>query len=386
MIDHPRSACGAPPQGGDTRGPAQPDPRCSLGVTRCGPPSPRRARPLRAAAIALACALLPPAFAAPAVPAVLSEPALQTPRALGAAMLAVGRAGARLVAAGERGIVLLSDDGGTSWRQAQVPVQTTLTALRFVDARTGWAAGHLGVILKTEDAGATWRTQLDGVRAAALMAQALRAGGDEKGERAAKRHEEEGPDKPFFDLDFIDAQRGVAVGAYSMAFATQDGGRTWTPLGPRLPNPKNLHLYAARYAGGSLFIAGEQGLLLKSTDGSSFEALPSPYKGSFFGLLPARSGTLLAYGLRGNAFRSGDGGASWDKVDTRTAVSINAGIELPDHSLALLAQTGEVLHSRDDGRSFTRLAHDPAPAAGLAATEKGQIVLAGLRGMRRPTP
>src|SRR5213593_195456 len=30
-MPHPRSAFGAPPQGGDTGGPAEPDPRCPLG-------------------------------------------------------------------------------------------------------------------------------------------------------------------------------------------------------------------------------------------------------------------------------------------------------------------------------------------------------------------
>lgn len=336
---------------------------------------------MKATALLLAAALLPPAFAAP--PAVLTEPALQSPRALGAAMLAIARAGSRLVAAGERGTVLLSDDGGASWRQASVPVQTTLTALRFVDDRTGWAVGHLGVILKTEDAGQTWRKQLDGMQAATLLAQALRASGDEKLQRAAQRYEEEGPDKPFFDVDFSDARHGVVVGAYNLAFTTSDGGASWAPL--PLPNPKSLHLYAVRYAAGSLFIAGEQGLLIRSTE-AGHEALPSPYKGSFFGLLPTRGGALLAFGLRGHAFRSTDGGASWQKLDTGVPVSLNAGLELPDGTLTLLAQTGDLLTSRDDGRSFTRRAGDGVPAAGLATTPQGQFVLAGLRGMRRPTP
>lgn len=343
---------------------------------------------MKAAALLLAlaaAALLPSAAGAAAGPAVLNEAALQSPRALGAAMLAVTRAGKRLVAAGERGIVLLSDDDGAHWRQAQVPVQVSLTALRFVDAHTGWAAGHLGVILKTEDGGVTWRKQLDGVQAAALMAQALRASNDEKLQRAAQRYDNEGPDKPFFDIDFQDARNGVAVGAYNLAFATADGGATWTPIAQRLPNPKNLHLYAVRHVNGALFIAGEQGLLLKSADGTGFEPLPSPYKGSFFGLLPTRSGALLAYGLRGNAFRSADGGASWDKVETGTAVSLNAGLEL-GATLALLAQTGEVLQSSDDGRSFARRAGTGVPAAGLAASYRGELVLASLRGMRRPTP
>ena len=61
-----------------------------------------------------------PTTALPAEPAprVLAEAALQTPKAQGAAMLAVTRAGSRLVAVGERGTVLLSDDDGARWRQA----------------------------------------------------------------------------------------------------------------------------------------------------------------------------------------------------------------------------------------------------------------------------
>jgi len=323
------------------------------------------------------------ATAAPAAPpAALSEPALPSAKALGAAMLAVGRAGQRLVAVGERGTVLLSDDTGSTWRQARVPVQVTLTAVRFVDGRTGWAVGHLGVILKSGDGGETWVKQLDGV----LAAKAVAATGDER----ARRFADEGPDKPFFDLDFIDAQHGFAVGAYNLAFATADGGQTWTPMLDRLPNPKSLHLYGVRAAGGHVYIAGEQGLLLASSDGGArFAALPSAYKGSFFGLLAARSGTLVAYGLRGNAWRSTDQGASWAKLDTGLQTSISAAVELDGGALALLGQTGELLLSADDGRSFTKTAPagGPLPAAGLAAADGRTLVIASLRGMRRqPAP
>jgi len=321
-------------------------------------------------------------------PAVLSEPALQSPKALGAATLAVTRAGRRLVAVGERGTVLLSDDAGASWRQAKVPVQTTLTAVRFVNERSGWAAGHLGVILKSSDGGESWTKQLDGLRAAELIADVARSSNDERAQRDAKRFVEEGPDKPFFDLDFTDAQHGIAVGAYNLAFTTADGGAHWTPL--QLPNPKSLHLYGVRFSGGSVYVAGEQGLLFKSGDnGANFTALTSPYKGSFFGLLAARSGTLLAYGLRGNAFRSADQGASWEKLDTGVPVSISAALELDGGALALLSQTGELLLSRDDGRSVTKAppAAGPMPATGLAAADGNQLVLASLRGMRRqPAP
>lgn len=322
---------------------------------------------------------------APVVPRVLTQAALQSPKAQLAATLAVTRAGRRLVAVGERGTVLWSDDAGKSWQQAKVPVQVTLTAVRFVDERTGWAVGHLGVILKSEDAGQTWVLQLDGVQAAQAVAAAARSSSDERVQRNAQRFAEEGPDKPFFDVDFTDAQHGFAVGAYNLAFATRDGGKTWLPALDRLPNPKSFHLYGVRYVGGSILIVGEQGLLLKSADaGATFAPLDAPYKGSFFGLLAARSGTLIAYGLRGHALRSADQGAHWDEVQTGVPVSLSAAVEIDGGTLALLSQTGDLLVSRDDGRSVTKIAPagGPLPAAGAAAAD-GQLVLASLRGLRR---
>ncbi len=324
---------------------------------------------------------------AQAVPRVLTQAALQSPKALQAAMLAVTRAGRRLVAVGERGTVLWSDNAGQNWQQAQVPVQVALTAVHFANARTGWAVGHLGVIVKTEDGGQTWTLQLDGVQAAQAVALAARANTDERAQRDARRFADEGPDKAFFDVNFSDAQHGFAVGANNLAFATHDGGKTWTPALNRLPNPKSLHLYGVRFVGGNVFIVGEQGLLLKSTDsGATFAALPPPYKGSLFGLLAARTGTLIAYGLRGHALRSADQGAHWDAVPTGVPVSISAALEFDDGALGLLSQTGDLLLSRDDGRSVTPIAaaHGPVPAAGAAVAD-GQLVLASLRGLRRQT-
>ena len=324
------------------------------------------------------------AVAQAAAPAALTEPALVTPKALGAATLAVARAGDRLVAVGERGTVMWSDDGGAHWQQAKVPVQAALTAVRFADERTGWAVGHLGVVLKTEDGGRSWARQLDGVQAAAALQAAV--GSDERAQRQAQRMVEEGPDKPFFDLEVIDAKHAVVVGAYGLAFATADGGARWAPLPTASANPKSLHLYGVRAVNGQWFIAGEQGLLMKSSDnGASFGALPSPYKGSFFGLLAARSGTLIAYGLRGTAFRSADGGASWDKLDLGTPITLQAGLERAPGELVLLGQTGELFASHDDGRSFASLKTPagPLPAAGLAPAPDGAWVIASLRGTRR---
>ncbi|KQX02127.1 glycosyl hydrolase [Massilia sp. Root418] len=331
---------------------------------------------------------------ASAGPAALRQPALVTPKALHAAMLAVASAGQRLVAAGERGTILYSDDAGATWRQANVPVSVSLTALQFIDAKQGWAVGHQGVVLHSADGGATWSKQLDGIRAAQLALQAAEAAPGPQQERAladARRLVDDGPDKPFLDVWFDSPRNGYVLGAYNLLFKTADGGASWQPWQDRAANPKGLHLYAMRGAGGALYLAGEQGLLLRSTDqGESFTALAPPYKGSYFGLLAARGGALLAFGLRGNAWRSADRGDSWSKVDTGVQAALAGGTELPDGTLVLVSQAGDVLLSRDQGRSFAIQAGPAMPAAlplaAVAQARDGALVLAGLRGLRRVPP
>jgi len=327
--------------------------------------------------------------------AVLAQPALASARATQQAMLAVTRAGARLVAVGEQGIVLLSDDNGASWRQARVPVSVSLTAVRFVDARHGWAVGHLGTVLHSADGGETWVKQLDGVAAAQRVlkeaeARARDAGEEtreaaERGLRNARRLVEEGPDKPFLDVHFTDTRTGFVLGAYNQIFRTDDGGLNWRPWHDRMPNPDGFHLYGMSAAQGVLLVVGEQGTLLRSRDGGEhFEALESPYAGSFFGVISEPGGAFIAFGLRGNAFRSDDRGDTWQRVDTGQSESLSAGTVLADGSPALVSQAGELLVSRDAGRSFGRVPDLPAlPLAGLAQAADGAVVGASLVGAHR---
>jgi len=314
-------------------------------------------------------------------PAVLGRPAQPTPLATRSALLAATRAGRRLVLAGERGLVVCSDDGGQQWRQAEVPAQVSLTALAFANEREGWACGHFGSLMQTGDGGQRWQLVLDGRRLAELE---LAAAGDDDGLRdAAQRRIAEGPDKPLLDLAIAPDGSVFAVGAYGLALVRQGG--SWQSLHTRLPNRRRLHLYAVRCDGPRVFMAGEQGLLMRSLDGGvHFEALGSPYKGSFFGLLASREGTLLAYGLRGNIWRSADHGESWSAVENPVPVSLSAGLQRQDGSLLLLAQNGDLLLSRDDGRSFQRQpALPPLPSASLVEADADHVVLAGLRGLQR---
>lgn len=335
-----------------------------------------------------------PAGAAPAAAsfALLDRPSVPSGKATASAMLSIARAGNRLVAVGERGIVLLSDDGGARWRQAQVPVSVTLTAVQFVNEQRGWAVGHLGVVLHSDDGGEHWRRQLDGMRAAALALQSAQqvpaSDAAIRRQAAAQALIDDGPDKPFLDLYFENERTGYVVGAYNLAFRTDDGGRSWRPWMDRIANPKSLHLYGIKPAGDKLYIVGEQGLLLRSADqGQTFARLESPSKGSYFGLLVTSAGELLLYGLRGRAFLSSDGAANWTEVPTGSRVSLSAGVLLADGAVLLASQAGEVLHSRDGGRVFNLVpGHDQLPVTGVVQAHSGRLVATSLRGLREITP
>jgi photosystem II stability/assembly factor-like uncharacterized protein len=335
----------------------------------------------------LAMLMIATASAVPAgVPEVLTQPSIASHKALGAAMLAVTNAGPRLVAVGERGIVLLSDDSGNTWRQVITPVQVSLVAVQFVNAKTGWAVGHLGVVLRTIDGGETWSKQLDGIQAADIVAKAAITPEEQA---AAQRLVNDGPDKPFLNLFFEDELNGYIIGAYNLIFKTTDGGKSWQSWQQHVTNPKGLHLYGLRPAGGSLFLVGEQGMVFRSTDrGANFDQIASPYKGSFFGLVAGKSGQIVIYGLRGNAFWSGDQGHSWEKIDTKLGVTISDGIELADGSLVLVSQAGDLLISHDNGRVFEMQSdHESLPIAAIAQASDGSLIVAGLRGIKRiPVP
>lgn len=302
---------------------------------------------LRAVAIA-ALAATPLAGAAPAGDA-LDRAAVSVRSPGHAVLLGAAQAGSRIVAVGERGIVALSDDGGQRWRQASVPTSVTLTAVRFADARQGWAIGHGGTVLATEDGGERWTRRLDGRRAAQIVLEAARAGGDARAMQEADRLVADGPDKPLLDLLLLGERRLLAVGAYGLALASDDGGQSWVSWSLRLPNPRGLHLYAARQRGQTLILAGEQGLVLISADGGrSFRRLETPYKGSFFSAELLGEQDIVLAGLRGNVLRSTDGGTNWASIATPMPVSITATALTADGRLMAANQAGFVMALRGD--------------------------------------
>lgn len=324
----------------------------------------------------------PAAARAAAFRDVLDTPARPSPLAQRSLLSGLARAGNRLVAVGQRGHVLTSNDAGQHWQSAEVPVSSDLVAVTFPVPDTGWAVGHDGVVLKSVDGGRRWTRQLDGRGLGALLVAFYERAGDTKWLTEAQRLSAQGAENPWLDVHFADARHGVLVGAFGLLLRTADGGQTWQPMMHAADNPKGLHLYAARHIAGELYVAGEQGLAMKWDPASGrFAAMAMPYPGTLFGLV-GHERALLAHGLRGNLLRSTDAGRSWQAVATGVQVGLTASTLDARGRFVVVSQAGHVLVSPDDGASFAPLKlPQPVPAAAVASAGPAALAIAGPRGV-----
>jgi photosystem II stability/assembly factor-like uncharacterized protein len=320
----------------------------------------------------------------------LDTPAVATRFAASVQLGAVARAGSRLVAVGARGLIVLSDDEGRTWRQVGSPVSSDLVAVRFVSARKGWASGHDGVILASDDGGEHWVKQLDARMAETLLKNhfaALAAAGDPDAARLAKevaRNYQDGPEVPILGLWFDNEQVGWATGSFGTLLGTRDGGKTWESWIEKVDDGKMLHYNAVRDVGGDVYLASEQGLLYRlDRSRGRFTPVQTGYTGSFFGVVGTRD-YVIAYGIGGSAYRSRDHGASWQRIATGVHGGITGACVLDDGRLLLVSQDGRLMMSQDQGDTFHSvtvarpgLFTDVAPAGG------GEVVVTGLGGAQR---
>ena len=238
-------------------------------------------------------------------------------------LLSVTETGDELVAVGERGHVLKSDDQGETWRQIEnVPVNILLTKV-FSVGQSLWAVGHDTTVIHSSDGGETWQLQFYD------------------------------PERqlPLLSVYFMDAQHGFAIGAYGTILTTVDGGQNWQD--ELIHDELDYHLNDMTMANdGNLYIAGEAGYGFISSDrGQTWEAIELPYPGSMFGVL-ALADEVIMYGLRGHVLSSRDQGQSWQNIPNNSLSSLFGG-DLIDQKSAILvgANGGRTVYK--DGRLRT---------------------------------
>ncbi|MBL1142899.1 MAG: hypothetical protein HND53_12790 [Proteobacteria bacterium] len=298
----------------------------------------------------------------------LTEQAVHSSLAEKSLLLASDQYGSLSVVAGERGHILFSENN-IDWTQAVVETKAALTNVFMLDEKTGWAVGHDAIILKSTDGARTWKKVFSDIKEEA----------------------------PLLDIFFKDALNGIAVGAYSLIYVTSDGGSSWERAELNLAKNNedkelsefsdifDFHLNVIAFAGDRRFyIAAEAGHILRSDDEViSWIDLPSPYQGSYFGVLPLSFNEVIVYGLRGHLYRSMDAGQSWERINTDSNQMLTDAILLSNGNIIVVGLAGTLLLSEDKGKSFSRinLQHRHGLSAVLQL-EDGSILLTGDAGIQ----
>ena len=355
-----------------------------------------------------------PMLLALSIQAAVQETAAIMPLASRSLLLDISTAGDRLVAAGEHGNILYSDDNGNNWLQSLVPTTQMLTGVHFVDGQRGWAVGHDGLILFSEDGGKRWRLQRDGLVVQHQINLEHRETAHRRlSELEQKRetvNEETVPElelaledaqldiedadialeepvftSPFMDVWFQDVNRGWAVGAFGTFVGTADGGQHWVNQAGELDNPDEFHLNAITGdSKGRVFIAGEGGVMFRSMDdGRNWEALEPFYEGSWFGVIyNAPNDALFLFGLRGNLYRSSDFGTTWESVPNDSNSTLAGGSSSEGGDILLVGGVGTVLFSSDGGQSFQRTMMEDRLSLTSGISRDGKFILIGQGGVK----
>ncbi len=311
----------------------------------------------------------------------------------------------RLIAVGQHGHIIYSEDEGENWLWADSPVESLLTSVYFVDAQHGWAAGHDGMIIHSNDGGRSWAVQFDGLSLAKDQGEQRVIDATQNLTEAEQRltdarsrgdrnidfelelddakvslelanlaiHQPE--TDPFMDIWFEDALTGIAVGAFGKVMRTEDGGRNWQDISETLDNFDEFHLYAIiANAQGRMLIAGEGGSLFRSNDaGITWEALTTPYEGSFFGVNALSTHEAIVYGLRGNLLYSSDYGDSWTSLPTNTKSSLYSARTTARQTL-IVGDAGTYLQLTTANQSIqTDQSENRLPILNLTQTASGAI-------------
>lgn len=231
---------------------------------------------MRLSAVVIGILFVSHMFAAQALASEAPRPAKIVPLSTRAVFLDIAINQGSVMAVGERGIILRSDDQGDSWRQVPSPVDVTLTAVTFTDATTGWAVGHESTILKTLDGGESWQV-------------------------VRYKPEEE---RYYLNVWFKNANRGVVLGTDGELWSTSDGGENWSLEVLSVEEWYQNHLFAFHeLSDGSAVIAAERGgVFARSAGQAKWRVVASPYPGTFFGVTEL-AGQFLLYGMSGKAYQ-----------------------------------------------------------------------------------
>lgn len=255
----------------------------------------------------------------------------------------IDRDGERIVAVGDRGLVVRSVDGGKIWKRDDLPEPIAMLGVALAGEKTV-AVGQKGVIF-IHTPGSGWKKAESGTTERLLNV----AGND-------------------FGLL-------VAVGAFGTVIMSTDYGETWSNAQPKWLEISDADaggggqtgaageptIYAVQVLDdGSIFIGGELSFIVRSNRGENWEMV-NQAKASLDEIAPSINsisvrpdGVGFAVGQSGIVLRTMDGGRHWSAVDSSASANLLAVTSLGSGEVVAVGMR-TTIRSDDGGNTWHRM-------------------------------
>lgn len=214
-------------------------------------------------------------------------------------------------------------DGGTSWN-AVAAGTSTIYSLAFFDSLIGFASSGSGAGFKTTDGGLTWN--------------ALTLGA---------------PTSETFYKVFTNDSKLYFVGDDSLLFVSPDSGSTFSRINYLPAGMTNKIMRSGDVSGSNIYIVGDNGYYIKSTDnGNSWNSNSKVIASGFVqGIYGDQTGKIIAVGTNSptQVLVSNDFGASFTAVPLSVTAADLRGIQMFDNTTGFAVGSGGRVWKTTDG-------------------------------------
>jgi photosystem II stability/assembly factor-like uncharacterized protein len=261
------------------------------------------------------------------------------------------------------GKIYRTTDSGNSWTEVE-SAGSALNGVAFLPGGVGFAVGNGKTLFQSPDGGANWTPRplagpsespnLTSIGCAdpltCLITESSGATLLRTTDGGATATSVTPSTQPIFAVGFASATRAVAVGELGATVVSNDAGMTWSPIGGRISgiNFGRLHATSSQVANAS----GAAGTIARTVDGGvSWFTVGVPTTTTIRDSSFVNQDIGFALDLDGGAFKTTNGGSSWQILNTGTSEAPEAILALSDTTVLLIGPTG-VRRSTDGGNSF----------------------------------
>ena len=251
----------------------------------------------------------------------------------------------RVVAAGEGGATVRSEDAGSSWNAVGEQLPRAFNRMRATPAGLAFAVGPRGTLARSLDGGRTWA---------------------EVGVSTAEN---------VIDASWVDEFTGYAVDEAGTVLRTVNGGASWQVLETGYSaTPQAVLALSAN----EVLLIGGRGILRSANGGRSFTRVRARIVARTRLFNVDRAGSrVFAYGSK-NIVASRDRGRTWQKVLRPRKALLSSLDFVSARTGFVLGQDGQVFKTRNGGRRWSDLSgvgSDNATGMSFGTAARGYLAL-----------